>query len=164
MKRVLLLVPMVALLVGADTPKKATPVPETKVTADGLRWDYTFNAAYADGLYLHKRLEVTGTMTRITKDLREDMVPIHKGEPYKELKTVTMYVMEMESPPRDLSRVKLRFFFPLDQRKELAALRRNARVTVTGFCLGILGFDVIFSDCKIVAVEEPEPRFKKTQP
>ena len=157
MKRLLLLVPMVALLMGADNPKRAPSVPPPKVTADAIRISYSDNAADADGTFLHKYLQVAGVISRITRELSEELVPT-MDVPGRTLKTIPMYVVDMEHFPKsESSPVRLRFFFRPDYREDLAALRVGTPVTITGFCMGILGSDVKFSNCKLAPLKGPKP-------
>lgn len=143
MKRVLLLVPLALLLMGADKPKTTNTAPAQKVTFQELVHAFLWNEARGDYLYVGKVLEVTGTLARVSK--RESTT------------TFNRYIVEMGS--RDS--LTVRFVFDLNGKQladeHLVDLYPSTELTIVGRCQGKRDLEVRFEDCKVVAFKAQQP-------
>lgn len=112
-------------------PTSAVPARKIKVEASEILSDYESNEVRADGWYRGKRMEVTGKVSEVAKDMSDEiMVVVGTGKPNEVL--------------------KLRCMFSERWTSQVAALSRGNVVTVDCRCEGMSIFRVVMSDCSLV--------------
>jgi hypothetical protein len=110
---------------GTSSASSGDTIP---VSAEQLLADYEANEVAADEKYKGKRLEVTGTIDNIGKDVLDNS--------YVALKTGKQY---------DFRSVQCYF----DDNSVLVTLSKGRRVKITGRCDGLFG-TLSLKDCKLV--------------
>lgn len=101
-----------------------------KVTASQLYSDYEANEVAADAKYKDKKVEITGTISSIGKDLMD-----------------TPYVALVVSPNNPVFSVQC--MFKKGDESQLAALAKGSDITLKGKVGGKLG-NVLINDCSLV--------------
>lgn len=112
--------------------QQAKPVEEAaiKVTASQLYSDYEANEVAADAKYKDKKVEITGTISSIGKDLMD-----------------TPYVALVVSPNNPVFSVQC--MFDKSEQSKLASLSKDSKIVLSGKVSSKLG-NVIVRDCSIV--------------
>lgn len=112
--------------------QQTKPVEEAaiKVTASQLYSDYEANEVAADAKYKDKKVEITGTISSIGKDLMD-----------------TPYVVLVVSPNNPVFSVQC--MFDKSEQSKLASLSKDSKIVLSGKVSSKLG-NVIVRDCSIV--------------
>lgn len=100
-----------------------------KVTAAQMYADYKENEIAGDAKYKGKLIEVTGTVTSISKDIL--------NTPYIALKTEEYGIFQVQC------------MFSKSDEAQLAIIAKGSRITLRGTVTGKLG-NIIVNDCSIV--------------
>lgn len=110
--------------------EQAVSEPAVAVTASKLASDYEANEVSADAKYKGKILEVTGTISNIGKDILDT--------PYVAL-----------SDGKQYSITSIQCMFDKSDQGQLAALSKDAKITLSGRGDGKLG-NILLRECSIV--------------
>lgn len=101
-----------------------------KVTAAQLYSDYEANEVAADSKYKNKKVEVSGTISNIGKDILD-----------------TPYVALVVSPNNPIFSVQC--MFDKSAQSQLANLTKDSKITLTGIVSGKMA-NIIVKDCSIL--------------
>lgn len=115
----------------ANQQEQTKPVEEAaiKVTASQLYSDYEANEVAADAKYKNKKIEVSGTISNIGKDILD-----------------TPYVALVVSPNNPVFSVQC--MFDKSAQSQLATLTKDSKITLVGTVSGKMA-NIIVKDCVI---------------
>lgn len=102
--------------------------PDFQITASALTQEYESEPEMSDKKYIDKIIEVTGTITEISKDQNDSFVFILKQE---ESETGVLCTLSQEND------------------KKASSYKTGDKVTIRGTCSGML-FEVVLNKCAIV--------------
>lgn len=112
----------VGVVMWNKAPEKVEDSKGLSVTATQLCTDFSADEAAANQKYLNKALEVTGTVSEVTKN--QDGIPV--------------VIVQGDDPSMNVQ---------CSMREKDASPEVGKTVTVKGFCSGNTMFDVLLTDC-----------------
>lgn len=127
---VIIVILFAAYLYFVNMPDKSVSKmkPDYQITASALAQEYESEPETSDKKYIDKIIEVTGTITEISKDQNDSYVFILKQE---ESETGVLCTLSQEND------------------KKASSYNIGEKVTIRGTCSGML-FEVVLNKCAIV--------------